>query len=121
MLTDLKGLIEFINDYLPKDVKYFRVIDRKRQIECFSVEYEEKVMNISIRLPTGKGYGTHSYRFNYGFVWNNYYYKCNRRLYDADTEAQIVRKFIDAVVIYCREKQINPPQKISVLVEQELD
>lgn len=121
MINNKEELIKFINSHLPQNIEYFRVIDAKRHFEYYTLDLSDKKVSVSVRLPTGKGYSSHYYSCTYEFEYDRYYYKCNRRLYDADMEAQIVRKFVNAIENYCKINRIQYPQKVSVFVDQELD
>lgn len=117
---DGKAYCDFMmKTYLKKNEPYLSVIDTDEIID-HSARKEGNTINIDIRLETGKGYSSHFREKTYIFEWEDGYYECkNAQLYDNDSEAQIVRKYISGLVKFLGVKDC--PQSVWINVSQELD
>lgn len=117
---DGKAYCDFMmKTYLEKNEPYLSVIDTDEIID-HSARKEGNTINIDIRLETGKGYSSHFREKTYIFEWEDGYYECkNAQLYDNDSEAQIVRKYISGLVKFLGVKDC--PQSVWINVSQELD
>jgi hypothetical protein len=118
-----KKLIKFINDWLPKKVSY-NIEVTKDDYEYYDIKTDNDSVIVDLRLQCGKGYGSNFrskvYYFDYREHLNSYWCS-NDKLYDNDKEAQIVRKFVNAITNFYRANKISLPNTVTINVEQELD
>lgn len=117
---DCKGYDEYMEKYLPQKAEYLRQI-KLDDLSSWSSMIQDNVLVITIKLETGKGYGdVHLHTNKYNFEYEDYTYKTNKMLADKDYEAQIVRKFINGVQNFTKNKK-DLPEKVTINIIQELD
>ena len=120
---DGKKFVEFMKKYLPAKKDYLDSFDWDDEIEDCRAYYreEKKELYIEIRRTCGKGYSNHFRSTDYRFEHNGTQYLSadRRKFYDADHEAQLIRKFRSGVMDYIGDRLC--PQYLTIHVEQELD
>lgn len=117
---DCKGYDKFMKEFLPKKADYLRQIDLD-DVENWNSKVQNNILYIDVTLPTGKGYSSHHRRVEYVYVLKGASYSCNRKLYDADYEAQIVRKFESGISEFLGKDYSKMPENVIITIEQELD
>ena len=120
---DGKKFVEFMKKYLPAKKDYLDSFEWGDEIEDCRAYYreEKKELYIEIRRTCGKGYSSHFRSADYKFEHNGTQYLSidKRKFYDADHEAQLIRKFRSGVTDYIGDRLC--PQYLTIHVEQELD
>ena len=101
---DGKKFVEFMKKYLPAKKDFLNSFEWNDEIEDCRAYYreEKKELYIEIRRTCGKGYSSHFRSADYKFEHNGTQYLSadRRKFYDADHEAQIIRKFRYGVMDY---------------------
>ena len=117
---DCKSYDKFMEDYLLKKVEYHNTKIDREDIIGWESKMEKNELYVYLQLETGKGYSTNYREKTYNFTWSDHYYDCDKKLYDKDYEAQIVRKFISGLEEFVKSKS-ELPEKVHIRVSQELE
>ena len=117
---DCKSYDKFMEDYLLKKVEYHNTKIDREDIKFWESKIIKNELHIILELQTGKGYSTNYREKTYNFTWSDHYYKCDKKLYDKDYEAQIIRKFISGLEEFVKTKS-KLPEKVHILVSQYLE
>lgn len=117
---DCKGYDKFMEKHLPAKVEYHRPIDLD-DIVYWESSIQNNKLYIFVQLECGKGYSSHSRRVDYNCSLHGPSYRCDRPLYDRDSEAQIVRKFLNGIGEFLKMDISKMPENVTVTIFQELD
>lgn len=117
---DCKSYDKFMEDYLLKKVEYHNTKIDREDIKFWESKMIKNELHIILELQMGKGYSTNYREKTYNFTWSDHYYKCDKKLYDKDYEAQIIRKFISGLEEFVKTKS-ELPEKVHIRVSQELE
>lgn len=117
---DCNAYDDFMKEHLPAKAKYLKSINVD-DIVSWSSSFENGSLIINIELPVGKGYSSNHRIEKYEFNYVAPSYKCNKRLYDDDFEAQVIRKFINGIYEFLHDDKLKTPERVTIIISQELD
>lgn len=117
---DCNSYDKFMKKHLPAKAEYVKSIN-VNDIVSWNSSIENGSLIINIVLPVGKGYSSNYRTEKYEFNYVTPSYKCNKRLYDDDFEAQVVRKFINGIYEFLHDDKLKMPEHVTIIISQELD